>query len=41
MARLRLKETVYLGAGRYEQDSMRFRQYLVPLGADDCLALLK
>jgi hypothetical protein len=41
MARLGLKNTVYLGAGRYEQDSMRFRQYLVPLGADDCLALLK
>jgi hypothetical protein len=41
MARLGLKDTVYLGAGRYEQDSRRFRQYLVPLSADDCLALLK
>jgi hypothetical protein len=41
MARLGLKNTVYLGAGRYEQDSARFLQYLVPLGADDCLALLK
>jgi hypothetical protein len=41
MARLGLKHTVYLGAGRYELDSARFRQYLVPLGADDCLALLK
>jgi hypothetical protein len=41
MARLGLKDTVYLGAGRYEQDSACFRQYLVPLGADDCLALLK
>jgi hypothetical protein len=41
MARLGLKETVYLGAGRYERHSMRFRQYLVPLSADDCLALLK
>jgi hypothetical protein len=41
MARLGLKNTVYLGAGRYEQDSARFQQYLVPLGADDCLALLK
>jgi hypothetical protein len=41
MARLGLKKTVYLGEGRYEQDAARFRQYLVPLGADDCLALLK
>jgi hypothetical protein len=43
MARLGLKNMVYLGAGRYEQNSARFRfqQYLVPLGADDCLALLK
>jgi hypothetical protein len=41
MARLGLKNTVYLGIGRYEQDSSRFRQYLVPLGADDCLSLLK
>jgi hypothetical protein len=41
MARLGLTNTVYLGEGRYERDSSRFRQYLVPLGADDCLALLK
>lgn len=41
MARLGLKHTVYLGTGRYELDSARFRQYLVPLGANDCLALLK
>lgn len=41
MARLGLQHTVYLGPGRYEQDSARFRQYLVPLGADDCLAMLK
>jgi hypothetical protein len=41
MARLGLQHTVYLGTGRYEQDSARFRQYLVPLGADDCLAMLK
>jgi len=41
MARLGLTQTVYLGDGRYEQDSSRFRQYLVPLSADDCLALLK
>jgi len=41
MARLGLANTVYLGEGRYERDSSRFRQYLVPLSADDCLALLK
>jgi hypothetical protein len=41
MARLGLKDTVYLGEGRYERDSSRVRQYLVPIAADDCLALLK
>jgi hypothetical protein len=41
MARLGLIHTVYLGEGRYERDSSRFRQYLVPITADDCLALLK
>jgi len=41
MARLGLAHTVYLGEGRYERDSSRFRQNLVLLGADDCLALLK
>lgn len=41
MARLGLTNTVYLGEGRYEQDSPRFRQYLVPITADYCLALLK
>jgi hypothetical protein len=41
MARLGLTNTVYLGEGRYELDSSRFRQYLVPITADDCLALLK
>ncbi len=41
MARLGLHHTVYLGEGRYERDSARFRHYLVPLGADDCLGLLK
>lgn len=40
MARLGLPNTVYLGEGRYEQDSARFRQYLIPLGANDCLELL-
>jgi hypothetical protein len=41
MARLGLSNTVYLGDGLYVRDSSRFRQYLVPLSADDCLALLK
>jgi hypothetical protein len=41
MARLGLTHTVYLGEGRYETDSARFRQYLVPLSAEDCLSLLK
>lgn len=41
MARLGLANTVYLGQGRYERDSSRFRQFLVLLSADDCLALLK
>jgi hypothetical protein len=41
MARLGLTNIVYLGEGRYEQDSSRLRQYLVPITADDCLALLK
>jgi hypothetical protein len=41
MARLGLANTVYLGEGAYERDSSRFRQYLVPITADDCLALLK
>jgi hypothetical protein len=41
MARLGLTHTVYLGEGRYERDSSRFRQNLVLLGADECLALLK
>jgi hypothetical protein len=41
MARLGLTHTVYLGEGRYEKDSARFRQYLVPISADECLAMLK
>jgi hypothetical protein len=41
MARLGLVNTVYLGEGRYERDSSRLRQYLMPITADDCLALLK
>ncbi|MCU0922620.1 MAG: hypothetical protein MUF16_20245 [Burkholderiaceae bacterium] len=41
MARLGLAHTVYLGDGLYERDSSRFRQNLVLISADDCLALLK
>jgi hypothetical protein len=41
MARLGLGPTVYLGEGRYEQASTRFRQHLILLGADECLALMK
>jgi hypothetical protein len=41
MARLGLTHTVYLGHGVYEKDSARFRQHLVPISADECLALLK
>lgn len=41
MARLGLANTVYLGDGRYETDSTRFRQNLVLISADECLALLK
>ncbi|WP_374407117.1 hypothetical protein [Hydrogenophaga sp.] len=41
MERLGLRPTVYLGEGRYEQDSARFRQNLVLLGADECRAMMK
>ena len=41
MAHLGLVHTVYLGDGRYERDSSRFRQNLVLITADECLALLK
>ncbi len=41
MARLGLKDTVYLGDGTYEKDSALFRKYLVPITADECVALLK
>ncbi|HRK38988.1 MAG TPA: hypothetical protein PK347_11420 [Burkholderiaceae bacterium] len=40
MARLGLTNTVYLGDGAY-QDSARFRKYLVPISADECLAMLR
>lgn len=41
MASLGLVNTVYLGRGRYEEDSSRFRQYLVRISADECIELLK
>jgi hypothetical protein len=41
MARLGMTNTVYLGDGAYERDSSRFRQYLVRISADECLAMLK
>lgn len=40
MERLGLVNTVYLGDGIYEKDSMFFRKYLGLLGADECLLLL-
>ncbi len=40
MARLGLANTVYLGDGAYERDSVLFRKYLGLLGADECLLLL-
>lgn len=41
MARLGLKNTVYLGAGSYERNSALFQKYLVPITADECTALLR
>ena len=41
MERFGLSNTVYLGDGVYEKDSLRFRQYLWLISADECLALLK
>lgn len=41
MARFGITNTVYLGDGAYEKDSTRFRQYLVRISADECLAMLK
>lgn len=40
MARFGMTNTVYLGDGTYE-NSARFRKYLVPISADECLAMLK
>jgi hypothetical protein len=41
MARFGMTHTVYLGDGTYEKVSARFRQYLVSISADECLAMLK
>ncbi len=41
MDRLGLTNTVYLGDGRYEDSSTRFRAYLIQISADECLAFLK
>lgn len=41
MALLGMTNTVYLGSGKYETDSTRFRKYLAQISAADCLALLK
>jgi hypothetical protein len=41
MARFGMTNTVYLGDGAYEEDSTRFRQYLVRISADECLAMLE
>jgi hypothetical protein len=41
MARLGLANTVYLGEGRYETDSARFRRHLLQISADECLAMLR
>jgi hypothetical protein len=40
MAHLGMTNTVYLGDGAYE-DSARFKKYLVPISASECLAMLK
>jgi plasmid stability protein len=41
MARLGMPQTVYLGDGTYERDSVLFQTYLVPITADECMSLLK
>jgi hypothetical protein len=41
MVSLGLANTVYLGPGRYERDSTRFRRYLAQISADDCRALMQ
>lgn len=40
MVRLGLDNTVYLGSGRYEQDSAGFLRYLARISAEDCRQLL-
>jgi hypothetical protein len=41
MARLGLANTVYLGDGEYEQHSVLFRKYLVPITAAECQSRMK
>ncbi len=41
MALLGLTDTVYLGDGSYEKNSVGFLKYLVQISARECLALLK
>jgi hypothetical protein len=41
MALLGLPNTVYLCEGTYEKNSTRFSQYIIPITAEECLALLK
>jgi hypothetical protein len=41
MVSLGLANTVYLGRGRYERDSTRFRRYLAQISADDCRDLMQ
>jgi len=35
-----MRNTVYLGSGRYERESTRFRRYLAQISAADCRALM-
>lgn len=37
---LGLTNTVYLGPGSYERDSLRFRRHLALITADECRALV-
>lgn len=41
MVQLGLANTVYLGSGRYEQDSAGFKRYLAQISAGDCRQLLQ
>jgi len=41
MVRLGMRNTLYLGEGRFETDSKRFNRYLCRITADECTALMK